>query len=148
MKAERIENWRTYGSSKAAAERALCKRHLFEIAEAFGHKPAWAWFNGNRMFGEHATMEAARRLAATVIQGDFRRGIPDRAIGDTPPILDAPAGQEVGQLSAGTSYTVVRLRRGYALLRGTRYSKPFAPGQTVGWVRAADVHYLALRNCN
>ena len=68
-------------------------------------------------------------------------------IGDTPAILESPAGQAVGRLTAGTSYTVVSLRRGYALLRATRFSKPFAPGATVGWVRAVDVHFRMLRNC-
>ena len=98
--------------------------------------------------GPIAVGECVGPHVQTVIQGDYRRGIPDRAIGDTPPILDVPAGQVVGHLSVWTSYTVVSLRRGYALLRGTRLSKPFAPGQTVGWVKASDVHDLALRNCN
>ena len=44
----------------------------------------------NECVGPHVT---------SVIQGDYRHGIPDRAIGDTPPILEAPAGQVVGQLS-------------------------------------------------
>ena len=84
----------------------------------------------------------------TVIQGDYRHGIPDRVVGDTPAIFGHPAGQEVGRLTAGTAYTVAQLARGYALLHGTKFSKPFAPGQTVGWVKSADVHFLALRNCN
>ena len=83
----------------------------------------------------------------TVVQGDYMRHIPDRVIGDTPAILESPGGQTVGTLTAGTSYTVASLRRGYALLRATGFSKPFTQGQTVGWVRAADVHDLALRNC-
>ena len=82
-----------------------------------------------------------------VVQGDYMRHIPDRIIGDTPAILESPGGQLVGRLTASTSYTVVSLRRGYALLRATHFSKPFAPGQTVGWVRATDVHNLMLRNC-
>ncbi len=83
----------------------------------------------------------------TVVQGDYMRHIPDRVIGDTPAILESPGGQTVGTLTAGTSYTVANLRRGYALLRATRFSKPFAPGATVGWVRSVDVHDLRLRNC-
>ena len=84
----------------------------------------------------------------TVVQGDYMRHIPDRVIGDTPAILESPGGQKVGELTAGTSYTVASLRRGYVLLRATRFSKPFAPGATVGWVRSSDVHFLMLRNCN
>ena len=84
----------------------------------------------------------------SVIQGDYMRHVPDRVIGDTPAVLDAPAGQKVGSLTAGTSYVVTSLRRGYALLRATRYSRPFVPGETVGWVRTFEVHDLALRNCN
>ena len=84
---------------------------------------------------------------SSVVQGDYMRHIPDRVIGDAPAILESPGGQKVGTLTAGTSYTVVSLPRGYALLRATRFSKPFAPGTTVGWVRAVDVHDLMLRNC-
>ena len=84
----------------------------------------------------------------SVVQGDYLRHVPDRVIGDTPAVLDVPAGQKVGSLTAGTSYVVTSLRRGYALLRATRYSRPFAPGETVGWVRTSEVHDLALRNCN
>ena len=84
---------------------------------------------------------------SSVVQGDYMRHIPDRIIGDTPAILESPGGQTVGTLTAGTSYTVASLRRGYALLRATRFSKPFAPGTTVGWVRSVDVLFLMLRNC-
>ena len=83
----------------------------------------------------------------TVIQGDYRRGIPDRAIGDTPPIYARPGGGKVGELTVWTAYTVDRVHGGYALLRGTHASKPFAAGQSVGWVRASALHALALRNC-
>ena len=84
---------------------------------------------------------------SSVVQGDYMRHIPDRVIGDTPAILESPGGQTVGRLTAGTSYTVASLRQGYALLRATRLSQPFAPGATVGWVRSVDVHFLMLRNC-
>lgn len=84
---------------------------------------------------------------SSVVQGDYMRHIPDRVISDTPAILESPGGQTVGSLTAGTSYTVVSLRRGYALLRATRFSKPFAQGQTVGWVRVTDLHDLMPRNC-
>ena len=93
---------------------------------------------GNECVGPHVS---------SVVQGDYMRHIPDRVIGDTPAILESPGGRTVGTLTAGTSYTVVSLRRGYALLRATHFSKPFALGATVGWVRAADVHDLMLRNC-
>ncbi len=69
---------------------------------------------------------------SSVVQGDYMRHIPDRVIGDTPAILESPAGQVVGRLTAGTSYTVVSLRMGYALLRATRFSKPFAQGRRSG----------------
>lgn len=83
----------------------------------------------------------------TVIQGDYRRGIPDRVVGNTPPVYGQPGGDRVGQLVAGTAYTVVSERGGYFLLRADRFSRPFQPGQTVGWVRTSDVHSLMLRNC-
>ena len=83
----------------------------------------------------------------TVVQGDYRRGIPDRVIGDTPPIYGQPGGDRVGQLAAGTAYTVVSGHGGYVLLRADRFSKPFEAGQTVGWVRVEDLHSLMLRNC-
>ena len=84
---------------------------------------------------------------SSVVQGDYMRHIPDRVIGDTPAILESPGGQTVGVLTTGTSYTVASLRRGYALLRATHFSKPFALGATVGWVRSSEVHLLMLRNC-
>ena len=82
-----------------------------------------------------------------VIQGDYRRGMSDRFVGDTPPIYGQPGGDRVGQLATGTAYTVVSERGGYFLLRADRFNRPFQPGQTVGWVRTSDVHSLVLRNC-
>ena len=83
----------------------------------------------------------------TMVRGDYRRGVPDRMIGDTPPVYGQPGDDRVGQLAAGTAYTVFGEHGGYVLLRADRFSKPFAAGQTVGWVRVEDLHSLMLRNC-
>lgn len=82
-----------------------------------------------------------------VVVGDYRHGVPDRVIGATPTIMAEPGTDKVGQLTAGTAYTIVDLQHGYALLRGTRFSKPFTPGATVGWVKVSELHFLMLRNC-
>ena len=86
------------------------------------------------------------RVTHTIV-GDYRHGIPDRVIGDSPAFFSQPGTDKVGQLTPGTTYTVASLSHGYALLRGTHYSKPFTPGETVGWVKMTDVHFLMLRNC-
>ena len=83
-----------------------------------------------------------------IVQGDYRKGILDKVTGDTPAVLAGPAGAQKGMLTAGTSYSVAAVRQGYLSLTGTKYSKPFPEGSPVGWVKAGDVHDLALRNCN
>ena len=82
-----------------------------------------------------------------VVQGNYRRHIPDRIIGDTPTILASPGGRRMGMLTAGTAYVVAGLRGGYALLRATRFSNPFSPETNVGWVRLTEILSLPPRNC-
>ena len=92
--------------------------------------------------------DCVRPRVSKVVPGDYRKGILDTVTGDTPAVLAGPAGAQKGKLAAGTSYSVAAVRQGYLSLTGTKYSKPFPEGSPVGWVRAGDVHDLALRNCN
>ena len=85
-----------------------------------------------------------------VVPGDYRNGIPDKVVGDTPSLLVGPDGVPFTyrKIPAGTAYTVAEVRGGSVMLHATHYSMPFPVGSAVGWVRAADVHNLAMRNCN
>ena len=153
MYPERTDNGETPSSLRVTPKgRSNQKRQLGRwcgtvgiAALAFGWLPsACAQSDEYRPFAVNACVG---QHVQTVIQDDYRRGLPDRAIGDTPAILHAPGGRVIGHLAVWTSYKVGSPRGGYALLCGTRFSEPFAPGQTVGWIKASEVHSLALRNC-
>lgn len=59
----------------------------------------------------------------------------------------APGAGKIGQVMPETSYTIVDIDRGFAMLCATRYSKPFPPGAMVGWVTLSDLNLLMFRNC-
>ncbi len=110
------------------------------------HPPARAQSDGGPA-ARLAVGECVGPRVDTVVQGDYRRGIPDRFVGATPDVLAGPGGSVVAHLTAGTAYVVASVRGGFVQLRGTHVSQPYGPGQAVGWVRATDLHELHPRNC-
>ena len=84
------------------------------------------------------------------VQGDVRRGVPDRVFGAAPALMSGPgpAARPTGRnLAPGGAYRMLATSGGDMRLQATRYSEPFLAGTVVGWVRAAEFCDLSSRNC-